>query len=116
MSPARLLRLLTAALAATALTAVAAPSAGASTVEVIPRVSEPGTTLAIAGAGFLPDLRVRLYIGPPHSGGAPVGSTLAGADGRFVRQVRTRTSTEPGRYFVVACQRQCRIKATFPFR
>jgi hypothetical protein len=98
--------------------AVLAPAAGAAPrLEVKPKAIVVGDELTFVGDGFRPDRRVRLLVGPPFSEGVTVGFTRTGSRGRFVQAVRlTDRRRAVGRWIALACQRDCRVKATAAFR
>ena len=95
--------------------------AGASTaagpsVSVKPRLVRLGGTIKIIGTHFRTGLRIGLYIGRPHSDNTTkIGALNAGPRGGFTVRHRLSRLTTTGRYVLLACQRQCRVKATAPF-
>ncbi len=89
---------------------------------VAPRLRiQPGTVprggrLTLIGSNFRRNETVRLYIGPPQSEASYFGSARTGPKGGFRKDFRVHPSATPGRYVVIACQRNCRIKASATVR
>ena len=85
-------------------------------LRLAPTVVARGGTITFTGYGFRPRARVELLVGPPRSEASPVGTARTDAHGAFRRRVRTSARARPGRYVALACQAECRIKASAAFR
>lgn len=86
------------------------------TLRLRPGVIAPGDSVTFTGAGWPARRVVRLLIGPPASEAVGFSSARTGADGRFRTTFRFPAATEPGRYVVLACRAQCRLKASAGLR
>lgn len=84
-------------------------------LRVEPVVVSPGGVLTLAGGGFRRSEAVRLYAGPPHSEADAIGATRADSRGAFRAAIPLSARATPGHYVVLACQRDCRLKATASF-
>ncbi len=81
-----------------------------------PPIVVRGGTITITGTGFRPSVKVTLSIGRPRSDNiSRIGSVKAKASGRFTFSKAISRSTEAGSWVVLACQANCRTKATAPF-
>ena len=79
-----------------------------------PRTIPPGGHITLTGSGFHSSASVWIGVGPPQSEATRIGSARTDATGAF-RKTFT-ISRQPGRYVAIACQRQCRVKASATFR
>jgi hypothetical protein len=110
----RVLGLLATALAALALVLAAGTSAAAKrpSVEVTPHEISSGERIVVRGKHFKPDANVKLLIGPPRSEGVPIASAHTDARGRFRKAI---SFDGEGRWVLLACRRDCAVKATDRF-
>jgi len=88
------------------------------TVAVSPTTVPRGHAITVTGAGWRPRANVALLIGPPRSEATRVATVRTTSRGTF-----RRTLTPPawvqahrGRWVLLACRRDCRIKAVKSFR
>ena len=100
--------------------AISAATAAARTptprLTITPTVVLRGNPVAVVGSHFRPRLRVALTVRPAKSSKATrFASVAAGASGAFRVSRTIGTSTRPGRYVIVACQRACTTKASGRF-
>lgn len=100
--------LLASALAAAGLAAALSSPA----IRLVPPSAHPGGSVAIVGTGWTPGLVVTLHAGPPNSEADRFASVRADARGGFRKTTRLHSSAMPGKYVFIACQRQCRVRAT----
>ncbi len=113
----KILALLLTGAAGLSLAGLAGGASSTARLRITPQFVPRGETMTITGTGFRPSLRVTLRIGRPNSDStARFGATTAGRRGGFtVKKVLSR-SIGAGTWVVLACQRNCRIKATAQFR
>ena len=95
---------------------LAAPAAAAPSVSVSPEVVPPGGSITVKGKGWPHNSRVTILIGVPNSEADKVMSLRTTARGRFKGTIRFRDSARQGRYVLLACRKQCAVKATAHFR
>lgn len=81
-------------------------------IRLVPAVAHPGAPVAIVGTGWSAGTAVELLAGPPHSEADRFATARADAHGAFRKPTRLAKNAVPGSYVFVACQRQCRLKAT----
>jgi hypothetical protein len=113
----RICTLLLATVGALALAGLAGGTAQVAKLKVQPPMVLPGGTITITGTGFRPSVKVTLHIGRPNSDNTSrIGSVKAKASGRFTFSRAISHSTAAGLWVVLACQANCRTKATAPFR
>jgi hypothetical protein len=91
--------------------AVAKPS-----VSVSPEVVPPGGKLTVKGKGWASDARVSILVGRPNSEASKVGTLHTNSRGRFKGSLKFNESADQGRYVLLACRRQCAVKAKAKFR
>jgi hypothetical protein len=95
---------------------VAAPAVAAPGVGVSPKTISPGGTITVEGKGWKPSSRVSILIGPRNSEADKVGTLRANERGRIKGKLKFSKSAAPGRYVLLACRKQCAVKATANFR
>src|SRR5688500_18778045 len=88
------------------------------TVDVSPTTVKRGSSFTVTGSGWRREAPVRLLIGRPRSEATYVATVRTTSRGTFRRKltppawVQART----GRWVLLACRRDCRIKAVKNFR
>ena len=88
------------------------------TVDVAPAIVKRGHAITVTGSRWRRRATVELLIGPPRSEGTHVATVRTTSTGTFKRKltppafVQART----GRWVLLACRRECRIKAVHSFR
>jgi hypothetical protein len=88
------------------------------TLDVSPTIVKRGASFTVTGSHWRREAPVRLLIGRPHSGATYVATVRTTSRGTFRRKltppawVQART----GRWVLLACRRDCRIKAVKNFR
>jgi hypothetical protein len=75
-----------------------------------------GGTVTFTGAGFLPRRAVALLIGRSRAHAFKFATARGTARGTFRKRYRLSARAAPGVYVVLACQLQCRIKASARLR
>lgn len=109
--------LLLAVASALSLAGLAGGTASVARLKVTPPLVIRGGTITITGTGFRPSVKVTLHIGRPNSGNTSrIGSVTAKASGRFTFYKAISRKTAAGSWVVLACQANCRTKATAVFR
>jgi hypothetical protein len=125
MSPTRLALLCVAAAGLLAAAAAApaadraprvAAAAAAPSVRISPLVVQRGHTITVTGRNWARNAIVDLLIGPPQSEATPVGRARTTSAGTFRRHLRISRTTAPGRWVLLGCRRDCRVKAVKSFR
>lgn len=111
----RALALVLAPVAALALWLVP-PALASRPVSVSPDTVAPGGKLTVKGKGWAHNARVSILIGPPNSEASKVETLRTTSRGRFKGTLRFKDSATPGRYVLLACRKQCAVKATARFR
>jgi len=91
-------------------------SSAAPSVRVAPAVVQRGQRITVTGRNWPRNVTVDLLIGPPRSEADPVGRALTTSSGTFRRYLRIASTTAPGRWVLLACRRECRVKAVRSFR
>lgn len=120
-------RLVSAAAAAGLLAASAGVGAGVASdpaprssatpsVRVVPSVVQRGNRITVTGRNWPRNVIVELLIGPPRSEAEPVGRARTTSTGAFRRYLRIASTTAPGRWVLLGCRRECRVKAVRSFR
>lgn len=112
----RISALALAAVTALSLAGLAGSTASKATLRIKPPMVARGNPITITGTGFKPSLKVTLHIGRPNTDNTSrLGSVQASKTGgfRFVKTISR--STAAGAWVVLACQRNCRVKATAKF-
>lgn len=94
----------------------AARSTAAPSVRVSPAVVQRGQRITVTGRNWPRNVIVDLLIGPPRSEADRVGRARTTSAGTFRRHLRIASRTAPGRWVLLACRRECRIKAVRSFR
>lgn len=85
-------------------------------VRVAPTTVERGELLTVSGTGWARSANVELLVGPPRSEADHVGSVRTTSRGTFRRRLRISSRAATGRFVLLACRRECRVKATVSFR
>ena len=85
------------------------------TVRIAPLVVQRGDRIVVTGRNWARSAIVDLLIGPPRSEADPVGRARTTSSGTFRRYLRIAPKTKPGRWVLLACRRECRIKAVKSF-
>ncbi len=104
-------------LLAAAVAALAISAAGASAaprVTATPSVLTPNSPVTLDAFGMRPGTRVTFMIGPPNSEASPIAAATATSAGRARVRVGVDPSAGTGRWIILACQRECRVKAATP--
>ncbi|MDQ2909608.1 MAG: hypothetical protein M3R39_01080 [Actinomycetota bacterium] len=99
------------------LAGLAGGASPAAKLRVQPPVVAGGNPITVTGTGFKPGLKVTLHIGRANTDNTSrLGSVKASRKGgfRFVKTIAR--STGAGTWVVLACQANCRTKATAQFR
>ena len=91
--------------------ATAAPS-----VRIAPAVVQRGQRITVTGRNWPRNVVVDLLIGPPRSEADQVGRARTTSTGTFRRYLRIASRTAPGRWVLLGCRRECRVKAVRSFR
>ena len=86
------------------------------TVRVTPATIERGHAITVTGRHWPRHVRVQLLIGPPRSEADPVGSVRTSSRGSFRRTLTIPARSRIGRRVLLACRRECRVKASAVFR
>ncbi len=125
-SPSRTYRLWLAGVAACALVAAgvapaverASSAAAKPTARVAPSIVKRGQAITVTGAHWPRNVTVQLLIGPPQSEAERVGSARTTSRGTFRRKLVPPAWVQArlGRWVLLACRRDCRVKATATFR
>jgi hypothetical protein len=113
----RIAAALVAATTGLTLAGLAGGAATAAKLTVAPALVRRGGQITIVGTGLAPSLKVTLYMGRPRTDNiAAIGARYASRTGgiRLVKPIPR--STGVGKWAILACQRNCRIKATAFFR
>ena len=108
--------LLAAAAAAPAADRAQRASAAAPSVRISPLVVQRGHTITVTGRNWARNAIVDLLIGPPQSEAISVGRARTTSAGTFRRRLRISRTTVPGRWVLLGCRRDCRVKAVKSFR
>lgn len=85
-------------------------------VRVAPTTVKAGAVLTISGKGWPARRGVTLYMGPARSEGDRLTTVKADGAGRFTKEIRINPRLPAGRYGVLACRRQCRVKVSAAVR
>ena len=88
----------------------------APSVRITPLIVARGDTITVTGRGWARNAIVDLLIGPPQSEASPVGRARTTSAGTFRRRLRIVRTTMPGRWVLLGCRRDCRVKAVKSFR
>lgn len=88
-----------------------ASAAAKPTLKVSPSRARPGTTITYTGRYWRARSTVTLLIGPPRSEADRFSSVRTTSSGTFRKKLRLPSTAKPGKYVVLACRRECRIKA-----
>ncbi len=91
-------------------------SAAPPSVRIAPLVVPRGERISVTGRNWARNAIVDLLIGPPRSEAVPVGRARTTSTGTFRRSLRIRRTTRPGRWVLLGCRRDCRVKAVKSFR
>ncbi|MFP5364331.1 MAG: hypothetical protein ACLGI5_16550 [Thermoleophilia bacterium] len=95
----------------------AAPSAAPRpSVSIAPSLVQRGERITVTGRNWPRNVIVDLLIGPPRSEADRVGRARTTSAGTFRRHLRIASKTAPGRWVLLACRRECRVKAIRSFR
>lgn len=86
------------------------------TVRITPLEVRRGGRILVTGRNWARNAIVDLLIGPPRSEADPVGRARTTSGGSFRRYLRIAPKTKPGRWVLLACRRECRVKAAKSFR
>lgn len=104
-------------LGAVALLATAAPAAAPSpTVSLWPKTVARGQVMLVTGGHWGRRVRVELLVGPPRSEADHVAWATTTAGGQLRRAIRVSRHARTGRFVLLACRRECRIKRQASFR
>jgi hypothetical protein len=106
------------------LTAASAPGVTATTtatslrpsVLITPSTVRRGGRITVTGHGWPRHVIVELLIGPPRSEADAVARVWTTTGGTFRRYLRIAPATAPGRWVLLGCRRECRIKAVRSFQ
>lgn len=96
------------------------PASSAAThprVSVSPATVERGQAITVTGSGWRRSASVQLLIGPPRSEGTLVATVRTTSRGTFRRRLEPPAFVQRrlGRWVLLACRRDCRIKAVKSF-
>ena len=88
------------------------------TVRVAPSVVKRGQAITVTGSHWPKRVTVQLLIGPPQAGAERFGSARTTSRGTFSRKLVLPAWVQArlGRWVVLGCRRDCRVKATASFR
>ena len=88
------------------------------TVAVSPASVRRGEAITVTGANWRRSATVQLLIGPPRSEGTLVATARTTSRGTFRRRFTPPAFVQRrlGRWVLLACRRDCRIKAVRSFR
>jgi len=75
-----------------------------------------GHRIVVTGRHWPRSAIVELLIGPPNSEADRVGRARTTNAGTFRRYLRISPATTPGRWVLLGCRRECRVKAVNSFR
>lgn len=88
----------------------------APTVRIAPAVVQRGERITVTGGNWARNAVVDLLIGPPRSEADLAGRARTTSAGTFRRYLRISRTTTPGRWVLLGCRRECRVKAVKSFR
>ena len=88
------------------------------TVDVTPTIVKRGAKITVTGSHWRREAPVRLLIGPPRSEATYVTTVRTTSRGTFRRRLTPPAWVQArvGRWVLLACRRDCRIKAVKSFR
>lgn len=86
-------------------------------VSVSPTTVQRGHAITVTGSGWRRSANVQLLIGPPRSEGTRVATVRTTTRGTFRRRLTPPAFVQRrlGRWVLLACRRDCRIKAVKSF-
>lgn len=95
----------------------ASSAAAAPTVAVSPKSVKRGQAITVTGSRWRRSANVQILIGPPRSEGTVVATVRTTRSGTFRRRLTPPRFVQRrlGRWVLLACRRDCRIKAVKSF-
>lgn len=84
-------------------------------VAVHPSRVPAGGAVTVTGRNWPAATEVEILLGPPRSEASAVGSATTTAAGRFTFVLRVPATLPPGRWVVLGCRNECRVKASASF-
>jgi hypothetical protein len=86
-------------------------------LSVSPTTVKRGQAITVTGSGWHRSANVQLLIGPPRSEGTLVATVRTTSRGTFRRRLTPPTFVQRrlGRWVLLACRRDCRVKAVKSF-